>query len=128
MVLALWSVLDLVEAAVRTNQRTEAIAQAMQRAKPGLAILSPRLALVSLGAAGIATNRQIGERLYMSHRTVGAHLYRVFPKLGISSRAVFRDALGALPPPAKPSHVHKGLSRERWLVAFGPAAADHRTR
>jgi DNA-binding NarL/FixJ family response regulator len=33
------------------------------------------------------TNREIGERLFISHRTVGAHLYRMFPKLGISSRA-----------------------------------------
>ncbi|WP_344655824.1 LuxR C-terminal-related transcriptional regulator [Catenulispora subtropica] len=28
----------------------------------------------------------IGTRLFLSHRTVGFHLYRVFPKLGISSR------------------------------------------
>jgi DNA-binding CsgD family transcriptional regulator len=32
------------------------------------------------------TNREIGERLFISHRTVGSHLYRMFPKLGISSR------------------------------------------
>jgi DNA-binding CsgD family transcriptional regulator len=32
------------------------------------------------------TNRQIAQQLYLSHRTVGAHLYRVFPKLGITSR------------------------------------------
>jgi hypothetical protein len=28
---------------------------------------------------------------------VGAHLYRVFPKLGVSSRAGLRDALSARP-------------------------------
>ncbi|MEU8192888.1 helix-turn-helix transcriptional regulator [Microbispora amethystogenes] len=33
------------------------------------------------------TNREIGERLHVSHRTIGAHLYRIFPKLGITSRA-----------------------------------------
>ena len=32
------------------------------------------------------SNREIGERLYMSHRTVGSHLYRIFPKLGLRSR------------------------------------------
>ena len=32
------------------------------------------------------TNRQIAERMYLSHRTVGAHLYRIYPKLGITSR------------------------------------------
>jgi DNA-binding NarL/FixJ family response regulator len=48
-------------------------------------------------AAGGMTNRQIAERLYLSHRTVGAHLYRLFPKLGVSSRAGLRDALSAHP-------------------------------
>jgi DNA-binding CsgD family transcriptional regulator len=36
--------------------------------------------------AGLS-NRAIGERLQVSHRTVGYHLYRMFPKLGITSRA-----------------------------------------
>jgi DNA-binding CsgD family transcriptional regulator len=48
--------------------------------------------IASLAAAGL-TNKQIGERLYLSHRTVSGHLYRIFPKLGISSRAALRDAL-----------------------------------
>ena len=32
------------------------------------------------------SNREIGERLYLSRRTVSGHLYRIFPKLGITSR------------------------------------------
>jgi DNA-binding CsgD family transcriptional regulator len=32
------------------------------------------------------SNKEIGELLYMSHRTVGSHLYRIFPKLGLRSR------------------------------------------
>jgi DNA-binding CsgD family transcriptional regulator len=32
------------------------------------------------------SNKEIGERLYMSHRTVASHLYRIFPKLGLRSR------------------------------------------
>jgi DNA-binding NarL/FixJ family response regulator len=42
------------------------------------------------------TNKQISERLFLSDRTVSAHLYRAFPKLGITSRAALRDALDAL--------------------------------
>ena len=44
-------------------------------------------------AAGGLSNREIGQRLYLSHRTVGSHLYRVFPKLGMASRGELRDAL-----------------------------------
>jgi DNA-binding NarL/FixJ family response regulator len=200
--LALWVALDLVDAAVRTNRHAEAVAHADVMRRAALAALSPRLALVSLGCAAIAsaggndielfeqalaipgagrwpfdvarvqlaygerlrraraiaparkqlgaaletfqrlgartwaarasnelratgaprlggndfepgpltaqereiaqlaatglTNKQIGEKLFLSHRTVGTHLYRVFPKLGITSRAALRDALAAL--------------------------------
>ncbi|MFI2078049.1 helix-turn-helix transcriptional regulator [Streptomyces triculaminicus] len=54
-----------------------------------------------LAASGL-TNKQIAERVFLSHRTVGAHLYQVYPKLGITSRAMLRDALDArndVPPP-----------------------------
>lgn len=48
-------------------------------------------------AAGGLTNKQIGERTHLSPRTVSSHLYRVFPKLGITSRAALRDALAKIP-------------------------------
>lgn len=53
--------------------------------------------IATLAASGM-TNRQIGERLLLSHRTVAAHLYRIFPKLGVTSRVTLGEALGALPP------------------------------
>ena len=66
-------------------------------AAPGHDPLTPmEREVASMAAAGM-TNREIGQRLYMSHRTVGAHLYHVFPKLGISSRAALRDALSQHP-------------------------------
>ena len=49
-----------------------------------------------LAAEGLS-NREIGEQLYLSHRTVESHLYRLFPKLGVTSRAQLRDALEAAP-------------------------------
>lgn len=44
------------------------------------------LSIAQLAADGL-TNREIGQRLYLSHRTVSTHLHRIFPKLGITSRA-----------------------------------------
>jgi DNA-binding CsgD family transcriptional regulator len=52
--------------------------------------------IVTLAASGM-TNKQIAERLYLSHRTVGGHLHRAFPKLGVATRAALRDALASLP-------------------------------
>ncbi len=59
--------------------------------------LTPQEHEISLLAASGLTNKQIGAQLYLSPRTVSAHLYRVFPKLGISSRAALRDALTRVP-------------------------------
>jgi DNA-binding CsgD family transcriptional regulator len=50
------------------------------------------LQIAQLAAEGLS-NREIGERLFLSHRTVGGHLYRIFPKLGITGRAQLRNAL-----------------------------------
>ncbi|WP_151481134.1 helix-turn-helix transcriptional regulator [Streptomyces albicerus] len=52
--------------------------------------------IADLAARGL-TNKEIGERMHLSPRTVSSHLYRVFPKLGITSRAALRDALGKIP-------------------------------
>lgn len=54
--------------------------------------------IARLAAAGL-TNKQIGERLHISHRTVAAYLYQLFPRLGITSRASLRDALDAMETP-----------------------------
>ena len=60
--------------------------------------------IASLAAAGL-TNKQIAERLFLSPRTVGSHLHRIFPKLGIATRAALRDALASTPP-APPGEDH----------------------
>jgi DNA-binding CsgD family transcriptional regulator len=58
-----------------------------RRRQPGVDDdLTPQeLQVAQLAAAGLS-NREIAERLYLSHRTVASHLYRVYPKLGITSR------------------------------------------
>ncbi|GAA0527427.1 LuxR family transcriptional regulator [Paractinoplanes ferrugineus] len=59
---------------------------------PGAALTAQEREVALLAAGGLS-NKEIGAKLFLSPRTVGAHLYRVFPKLGISSRASLRDAL-----------------------------------
>lgn len=55
--------------------------------------LTPQeLHIAQLVTEGLS-NREIGDRLYLSHRTIGSHLYRIFPKLGVSSRAQVAGAL-----------------------------------
>ena len=61
----------------------------------GPSLTAQEYEIASLAAAGL-TNKQIGRRLYLSPRTVSNHLYRLFPKLGISRRAELRDALNAM--------------------------------
>ena len=64
----------------------------------GPASLTPQQReIAALAAAGL-TNKQIGERLYLSPRTVATHLHQLFPKLGVTTRAALRDALAGLPP------------------------------
>jgi DNA-binding CsgD family transcriptional regulator len=55
--------------------------------------LSPQELQIAHMAADGLSNREIGQRLYLSHRTVGSHLYRLFPKLGITSRSELHAAL-----------------------------------
>ncbi|MFD0327239.1 helix-turn-helix transcriptional regulator [Streptacidiphilus monticola] len=66
-----------------------------QDSATGAAALTPQQLQISRLAATGLTNRQIGERLFLSARTVGFHLHQAFPKLGITSRSQLRDVLGS---------------------------------
>ena len=76
--------------------RAEARAAGVDVGEPAgdaLAELSPQQQeIVRLAAHGLS-NREIGEKLFISPRTVGSHLYRSFPRLGVTSRAQLRDVV-----------------------------------
>jgi DNA-binding CsgD family transcriptional regulator len=72
--------------------------------------LTPQeMQIVQLAAQGLS-NREIGRRLYLSHRTVESHLYRVFPKLGVSSRSQLTDALDTASDPMQVSGAQRSRS------------------
>lgn len=63
------------------------------RVVSGIEHLTPQELQIARMAADGLSNKEIGQQLFVSHRTVGSHLYRIFPKLEITNRAQLRDAL-----------------------------------
>jgi DNA-binding CsgD family transcriptional regulator len=80
----------------RARQELRATGETLGPRRPDVRdrLTAQELQIAGLAAQGLS-NREIGERLFLSHRTIGSHLYRIFPKLGITSRAQLRDALPA---------------------------------
>jgi DNA-binding NarL/FixJ family response regulator len=64
--------------------------------------------IVRLASDGL-TNREIGDRLFLSPRTVSSHLYRSYPKLGVADRHQLRDVI--TPTSATPT-ARKGTGSE----------------
>jgi DNA-binding NarL/FixJ family response regulator len=60
-----------------------------------LPITSREREIATLARAGL-TNKQIGERLHVSVRTVEGHVYRACTKLGVADRAALADVVGKL--------------------------------
>ena len=97
------------------------VSRSVQTDLSGPASLTPQqLEIAQLAAEGL-TNKEIGERLFLSHRTVGTHLYQLFPKLGITSRAALRDALRDLPTDAVTSRDADSHGRRANASQPGPS-------
>ena len=88
---------DALAAAIRAadlaarceDARTPALTEALAP----LPITSREREVATLAAAGL-TNRQIGERLHVSVRTVEGHVYRACTKLGLDGRASLAALVG----------------------------------
>jgi DNA-binding NarL/FixJ family response regulator len=61
-----------------------------EAARTGDQLTAHELSIARLAGEGL-TNREIGQRLYLSHRTVSTHLHRIFPN--VSTRADLGTAL-----------------------------------
>jgi len=55
-------------------------------------LTAQELQIAQLAAKGLS-NREIGQKLFVSPRTVSTHLYRIYPKLEISARGELASAL-----------------------------------
>ena len=91
----LFDALGTVPWAERARQELRASGETSRRRAPEARDqLTPQeLQIAQMAAIGLS-NPEIGERLFLSARTVASHLYRAFPKLGIASRWELAAALG----------------------------------
>ncbi len=69
------------------RQQIEAFSTPLVMNSPSVGSLTKREHAVAKLAATGATNRQIAQELFVSERTVESHLYRIYNKLGVTSRA-----------------------------------------
>ena len=84
--------------AERARQELRASGETVRRRAPDRRDeLSPQEMQIARLVAEDLTNREIGERLFLSHRTIGSHLYRIFPKLGVKSRSELAVAFRHVP-------------------------------
>ncbi len=67
--------------------------------------------IVRLASDGL-TDREIGDRLFLSPRTVSSHLYRSYPKLGVASRHQLRDVIARA---STPTSAHESTGSRTLL-------------
>jgi DNA-binding CsgD family transcriptional regulator len=81
-------------------QELRASGETVRRAEDRSASLSPQELQIAIMAAQGLTNRQIASQLFLSPRTVSTHLYRIYPKVGVTTRGELHRVL-----PTDPHHA-----------------------
>ena len=71
--------------------------ETVRRVHDHSASLSPQELQIAMMAAQGLTNRDIASQLFLSPRTVSTHLYRIYPKLGVSTRTELHRVLADQP-------------------------------
>lgn len=97
--------LGAVDWAVAASRELEVTGEtARARSGPRTDELTPQELQVALIVAGGATNREAGARLFLSAKTIEAHLGRIYRKLGVRSRTELaaRMSEGGFTSPAAP--------------------------
>jgi DNA-binding CsgD family transcriptional regulator len=89
----------------RARQELRAAGETSDRPAPNLldGLTPQEMHIAQLTAQGLG-NKEIGERLYLSHRTVQSHLYKIFPKLQVTSRTQLAGVVLASHPDSRDEH------------------------
>ena len=82
----IWLGPDLVQRLVAATRELLSAAAAPATPKVGLTVLSDRELQVAQAVAAGKSNKEVAEQLFISERTVKAHLGAVFEKLGVRDR------------------------------------------
>jgi DNA-binding NarL/FixJ family response regulator len=82
--------LDAIPWAGRARSELRASGETVRRRDDAARLTPQELQVAQLVATGAST-KMVAAQLYLSPRTVDAHLRQIFTKLGISSRAALRD-------------------------------------
>jgi DNA-binding CsgD family transcriptional regulator len=77
----------------RTELRAAGVVKETRPARAADELTPQERQIAQMAARGL-TNREIGERLFLSPRTVGFHLHNVFPKLQVTTRTQLARLLG----------------------------------
>lgn len=81
--------------AERARQELRASGETLRRPDDARHRLTPQeIQIAGMAAEGLS-NREIAARLFLSPRTVGTHLYRIYPKVGVKTRAELARVLTA---------------------------------